>query len=130
MWEVEISNAFRKIRDINKQIQNMDKLNIYKSKLFQEGKLSDLYVGDSIYSGSQRILDNFRQHFEQLAVDRSDMAFDDQYHRTDSYEVSIITKLIKDKEIPEVSNTELTNAIKTLIKGKAPDFMECRYNIY
>ena len=50
------------------------------------------------------------------------MSFDDQYHKMNSYEVSIITELVKDKEIPYVTITEFTNAIKTLNKGKASDF--------
>ena len=62
------------------------------------------------------------KHFEQLAVDRNDVSFDDQYHKTNSYEVSIITELVKDEEIPEVTITELTKAIKTFNKAKAPDF--------
>ena len=72
----------------------MDKLNINKSKLFQERNLSDLYVGYIIYSGSQGILVGFMQHFDQLAVDRSEMAFDNQYHKTNSYKVTIITELV------------------------------------
>ena len=53
--------------------------------------ISDIHVGDSKHTGSQGILEGFRQHFEQLAVDRDDVSFDDQYHKMNSYEVSIIT---------------------------------------
>ena len=83
--------------------------------------ISDLHVGDSKYSGSQGILEGFKQHFEQLAVDRSDVNFDNQYHKTNSYEVSIISELVQDNEIPEVTFNELNKAIKTLNKGKSPD---------
>ena len=38
VWTVEISNALRKVRDVNKQIQNMDMLNIKESNLFHERK--------------------------------------------------------------------------------------------
>ena len=48
--------------------------------------ISDLHVGDSILTGSQGILEGFRQHFEQLAVERGDGSFDDQYHKMNSYE--------------------------------------------
>ena len=49
------------------------------------------------------------------------MAFDNQYHKTKSYEVTIITD-VKDKEIPEVTIAKLVKTIKTFNKGKAPDF--------
>ena len=67
--------------------------------------ISDIYVGDRKHTGSQGILEGFRQHFEQLAVYRDDVSFDDQYHKMNSYEVSIITELVKDKEIPYVTIT-------------------------
>ena len=38
VWIVEIGNALRKVRDINKQILYMDMLNIKESKLFHERK--------------------------------------------------------------------------------------------
>ena len=60
---------------------------------------SDLYVRNEKYTGTQRILDGFQQHFEQLALSKEDVNFDAEYHKLNEYEVSIITEIVKDSNI-------------------------------
>ena len=49
------------------------------------------------------------------------MDVDSQYHKMNSYEVSIMPELVKDREIPEVTMIVLNKAIKSTNKGKSPD---------
>ena len=72
--------------------------------------ISDLYVGNEKYTGTHGILDGFQQHFEQLALSKEDVNFDAEYHKLNKYEVSIITEIVKDNNIP-----------KSINKGKAAD---------
>ena len=83
--------------------------------------ISDLYVGNEKYTGTQGILDGFQQHFEQLALSKEDVNFYAEYHNLNKYEVSIITEIVKDNNIPNVTMNELEKAIKSINKGKAAD---------
>ena len=49
------------------------------------------------------------------------MNFNAEYHNLNKYEVSIITEIVKDNNIPVVTMNELEKAIKSINKGKAAD---------
>ena len=49
------------------------------------------------------------------------MNFDTEYHKLNKYEVSIITEIVKDSNIPKVIMNELEKALKSINKGKSPD---------
>ena len=83
--------------------------------------ISDLYVGNEKYTGTQGILDGFQQHFEQLALSKEDVNFDAEFHKLNKYEVSIITEIVKNNNIPNVTMNELEKAIKSINKGKAAE---------
>ena len=83
--------------------------------------VSDLYIGNDKYTRTQGILDGLKQHFEQLALGNEDVNFGAEYHRLKKYEVSIITEIVKDSNIPNVTMNELEKAIKSINKGKAAD---------
>ena len=59
------------------------------------------------YTRTQGILDGFKQQFEKLALDKEDVNFDTAYHKLNPYEVSIITEIVKDTNIPKVTMNEL-----------------------
>ena len=83
--------------------------------------ISDLYVGNEKYTVTQGIMDGFQQHFEQLELSKEDVNFNAEYHRLNKYEVSIITEIVKDSYIPNVTTNALDKAIKSINKGKAAD---------
>ena len=56
-------------------------------------------------------MDGFQQHFEQLAQSKEDVNFDAEYHRLNKYEVSIITEIVKDSNIPNATMNALDKAI-------------------
>ena len=147
VWTREISDALQQLRNLNKKIGAMNNFNINETQLLQERKYlkkelrracrvevakrtendknhtmayDSIYVGNEKYTGTRGILDGFQQHFEQLALSKEDVNFGAEYHKLNKYEfeVSIITKIVKDSNIPNVTMNELKKAIKSINKGK------------
>ena len=53
------------------------------------------------------MVDGFKQQFEQLALDKKGVNFVTAYHKLNKYDVSIITEIVKDSNIPKVTMNEL-----------------------
>ena len=85
----------------------------------------DLYKENDKYTGSQEILDGFKQHSEQLTEGKEDMNFDTLYHTLNKYEVIIITQIVKGSDIPNVTMNELLASLrlKTMPLNSAQQFM-------
>ena len=64
---------------------------------------------------------DLKKHFESLATASDNPNFDQKYHDTNIYEVSVIKDLVRNQEISSVTHEEILNAIKSINKGKAAD---------
>ncbi|KAH3736856.1 hypothetical protein DPMN_043431 [Dreissena polymorpha] len=105
--------------------RSTDKKLFYKLMNRQRGSLKqvveDLYVGETLYSGTEGILEGFKVHFECLAQNSDDNDFDKIYHSQVKSEISAIINIVSNSPVNPVNLDELTKALKTINKGKAAD---------
>ncbi len=101
--------------------RSSDKKLFYKLINKQRGSLKqvveDLYVGETLYSGTDGILEGFKAHFEHLAQHSDDTDFDKTYHSQVQCEISAITNIVSNSPVIPVTFAELTKALKTIHKG-------------
>lgn len=95
---------------------------IRKQRSQNQKFLDDLKVGQQIFC-QEDIINGWYQHFKNLATKKDNDCFDLKFLKLVEKEVSVIYDLCLDSkyEVKPVTEKEISDAVKSLNRGKAPD---------
>ncbi|XP_053374097.1 uncharacterized protein LOC123524448 [Mercenaria mercenaria] len=82
----------------------------------------ELCVNGVRYHGPESVIEGFKEHFEHLAKVNNNQTFDENYNSMVNLEVQNIKTRVNESEIKFVSMEELQAAMKSVNRGKSPDY--------
>jgi hypothetical protein len=84
--------------------------------------IMELEVNGKNYTESENIINGFQEHFSSLATFNQKTRIDSTYHNLVEDDMHIIDKLVQRNNIKSVTSDEITNAIRSINKGKSADY--------
>ena len=122
--EVAKRNSEEKINILNaRQLDNTLFHRLVRKQRSQNQKvLDDLKVGQEIFC-QEEIINGWYEHFKNLATKKDNNRFDMNFLKLVEKEVSVIYDLCLDSqyEVKPVTDKEISDAVISLNRGKAPD---------
>jgi len=84
--------------------------------------IDELYVGNKLFCGQEEVLLGFKEHFQNLATEKCNPNFDEEYHNICKNEVKHIIEIAKQTDTYDVTVNELKDALSLVNKGKSSDY--------
>jgi hypothetical protein len=84
--------------------------------------IDELHVGNKLFCGQEEVLMGFKEHFQNLATEKCNPNFDEEYHSICKNEVKRIIDIAKQTDTYDVTVNELKDALSLVNKGKSSDY--------
>ncbi|CAG2197359.1 unnamed protein product [Mytilus edulis] len=84
--------------------------------------ITELEVNGVKYMQSENIITGFEEHFRNLATFNNQTDIDSAYHNQVEDDIQSINRLVQRNNISNVTHIEITNAIRSINRGKSADF--------
>ena len=84
--------------------------------------ITELEVNGKNYTENENIINGFQEHLSSLATFNQRTRIDNTYDNLVEDDIHIINKLVQHNNIKSVTSDEITNAVRSINKGKSADY--------